>query len=305
MTFQLILLFCSLLPALILSFIKPAFFRQLFLDIRLIRILHYFILFLFGLVLYLNTFSKISATEPIVWMKVALYFIVLVYAAVFAIVSNNIEDIEIDRITNTNRPLIQNTVDPKLYMLVARLSLFVSLAVSILIGIGFFLAILGISLIYYLYSCKPFKLKRFVILAKFLIGLNSLISALCGYFLAAGSIKNFPLFWILFILIPVSLMANFVDLKDTEGDKKAGIKTLPVIFGELKTKYFIALFIFVAYISVIFYFKSFWISLVVSITCTQHIYLLFRKPYKEKPLFMLHNCLFIGLILLLLMREYL
>lgn len=283
---------------------KPAFMRELVLDIRLGRILHYFVLFLVGIVLKNNTISLIYKTEPVVWMEAGLYFIVLVYAAVFAIASNNIEDIEIDQLTNTNRPLVKNAVDPKLYDRISKISLLFSLVFSVLIGIEFFLAILGISLIYYIYSCKPFKLKRFVFLAKFLIGINSLISAVCGFYVAGGDLKQFPVFWLLFILIPVSLMANFVDLKDTVGDKAAGIKTLPVLLGETNAKRLIALFTISAYVWVFFYFNTVWIALLLIVTCSVHVFLLFRKPYQEKPLFLLHNSLFIGLIVLVLTNAY-
>lgn len=304
MLYQILLVFVAILPILVLGWMKPAFFRELVLDIRLGRILHYFVLFLVGIVLKNNSISLIFKTEPVVWLEAGLYFIVLVYAAVFAIASNNIEDIEIDQLTNTNRPLVKNAVDPKLYDRTSKISLLFSLVFSVLIGIEFFLAILGISLIYFIYSCKPFKLKRFVFLAKFLIGINSLISAVCGFYVAGGDLKQFPVFWLLFILIPVSLMANFVDLKDTVGDKAAGIKTLPVLLGETNAKRLIALFTISAYVWVYFYFNTLWIALLLIATCSVHVFLLFRKPYQEKPLFLLHNSLFIGLIVLVLTSAY-
>lgn len=304
MLYQILLVFVAILPILVLGWMKPAFFRELVLDIRLGRILHYFVLFLVGIVLKNNSISLIFKTEPVVWLEAGLYFIVLVYAAVFAIASNNIEDIEIDQLTNTNRPLVKNAVDPKLYDRTSKISLLFSLVFSVLIGIEFFLAILGISLIYFIYSCKPFKLKRFVFLAKFLIGINSLISAVCGFYVAGGDLKQFPVFWLLFILIPVSLMANFVDLKDTVGDKAAGIKTLPVLLGESNAKRLIALFTISAYVWVYFYFNTLWIALLLIATCSVHVFLLFRKPYQEKPLFLLHNSLFIGLIVLVLTSAY-
>ena len=304
MLYQILLVFVAILPILVLGWMKPAFFRELVLDIRLGRILHYFVLFLVGIVLKNNSISLIFKTEPVVWLEAGLYFIVLVYAAVFAIASNNIEDIEIDQLTNTNRPLVKNAVDPKLYDRTSKISLLFSLVFSVLIGIEFFLAILGISLIYYIYSCKPFKLKRFVFLAKFLIGINSLISAVCGFYVAGGDLKQFPVFWLLFILIPVSLMANFVDLKDTVGDKAAGIKTLPVLLGDSNAKRLIALFTISAYVWVYFYFNTLWIALLLIATCSVHVFLLFRKPYQEKPLFLLHNSLFIGLIVLVLTSAY-
>ncbi|MES2557532.1 MAG: UbiA family prenyltransferase [Bacteroidota bacterium] len=304
MTVELLLIFISLLPAGVLAFTNPSFFRELWFDLRLGRIFHYFMLFVFGFVLFHDTLFSLEQISPEVWLKFPLYFIVLAYAAVFAIATNNKEDLEIDKITNVNRPLVRNAVNPRKYLVVASISLIVSLIIAFLTDPVFFAAVFGISLVYYIYSCKPFKIKRFVFLAKLLIGVNSLISALCGYLLAGGKLTEFPLFWLIFILVPVSLMANFIDLKDTAGDRLAGIKTLPVIWGEPTAKLLIALFTFSAYVYVFFYFNSLLIGLVLLLTVSTHIYLIFRKPYQEKPLFLLHNSLFLGLILLLLIRPY-
>jgi len=304
MLYQIILLIISLLPIGLLALLRPFFFRELLLDLRLERIFHYFVLFIVGFVLQANTFPLILNTKAEVWIEMCSYFIVLVYAAVFAIASNNQEDLVIDQITNTNRPLVKNSVDPKMYDRTSKISLLMSLVFSLLIGVEFLFTIVGISLIYYIYSCKPFKLKRFVFLAKILIGFNSLISAVCGFYVAGGEVKEFPVFWLLFILIPVSLMANFVDLKDTVGDKAAGIKTLPVRIGEQNAKLLISLFTISTYLWVYFYFNSVWIMLLLIGVCSLHVFLLFRKPYQEKPLFLLHNSLFIGLIILVLTNSY-
>lgn len=304
MFFEICLLLVAPVPALVLAATKPELFRELCADLRPGRILHYFVLFLFGLVLFSESYNVLAKTETVVWLRSGIYLFVLIYAAVFAIAANNREDIVIDRITNQNRPLVRNAVDPQTYIRVSRVSLVTAFAIAACAGWEFLAAIAGISAIYYLYSCRPFKLKRFVFLAKFLIGVNSLISAVCGFYVAGGAVKDFPPFWALFILVPVSLMANFVDLKDTEGDKAAGIRTLPVIWGEVPAKWLIGLFTFSAYAFVFVYFRSFWIGWLLLATCSVHVYLLFRKPYSEKPLFLLHNSLFIGLIILVLARPF-
>jgi 4-hydroxybenzoate polyprenyltransferase len=301
---QVILLISSLIPAGILAFTNLSFFRELWLDLRLGRIFHYFVLFLFGFVVHHSSIAQLEEVSSLTWIKLPLYFIALVYAAVFAIATNNKEDLEIDKITNVNRPLVKGTVNPRRYLRVAFLSLIVSLVVAACANVVLLLAIVGISVVYYVYSCKPFKIKRFVFLAKFLIGINSLISALCGFLISGGKLAEFPVFWTVFILAPVSLMANFIDLKDTDGDRLAGIKTLPVIWGEPIAKRLIALFTFSAYVYVFFYFNSLLIGVLLMVTVSIHIYLILRQPYQEKPLFLLHNSLFLGLILLLLIQPY-
>ena len=304
MIFLLVLLLFSLLPALTLLIVHPSFARELWLDLRLERIIHYFVLYLFGFVLYNDRLELLAETPVETLLQTALYAVVLVYSALFAIASNNREDLEIDRITNTNRPLVRKTVDPQLYIRVSRISLVLSLLIAALAGMELLITIAGISLIYFLYSCRPFKLKRYVFLAKFLIGINSLLSAVCGFYVAGGAVSDFPVFWLVFILVPVSLLANFVDLKDTEGDQAAGIRTLPVLYGETFTRYFIAVCALIAYVMVGCYFGSLWIALLLTGTCGVHFYLLFRKPYREKALFLFHNSLFIGLISLVLSSRF-
>lgn len=301
-----ILLYCiSLLPACVLVALDRSLFLEMLADIRIGRILHYFILFLFGFTLYTGSWEHALETASIAWDKGFLYFLSLVYAAVFAIASNNREDLEIDRISNPDRPLVKGTVNVTKYLFVARTSLVVSLLIACWAGPVFLAAIAAISGVYFLYSCRPFRLKRFVFLAKFLIGTNTLISAVCGFVAAGGAFADFPAFWLFFILVPVSLMANFVDLKDTVGDRLAGIRTLPVLLGDTNAKYLISLFTVAAYALVLAYFGSVWILLAVLPVCAVHLFLLLKKNYLEKPLFLLHNSLFLGLIVLQLVNHLL
>lgn len=305
MSTALFLLILTPLPVLILALWKPEICRELLRDIRPGRIVHYYLLFVFGFVCFRSTPEKLLQTEPETLYAALLFFFCLAYAAVFAIATNNREDLEIDKITNTERPLVRGTIETSSYLRIAVISLLFSLLLSALSRPVFLISIMGISLIYYIYSCKPFRLKRFVLLAKMLIGINSLLAAGTGFVLAGGKWYEFPVFWLVFILVPVSLMANFIDLKDTPGDRAAGIKTLPVLLGDRNARNLIAVFTLMAYGFVFVYFQSTWISILLIITCFVHLFLLFRQPYREKPLFLLHNTLFLGLTSLLLLESVL
>lgn len=305
MLITLFLLLLAPLPAVILLLVNPKTFRELLRDLRLGRIVHYYLLFIFGFVCFRHTPDQLLETRTTVILDALLYFFCLLYAAVFAIATNNKEDLEIDQLTNTDRPLVRGTIATRPYLRIATISLLFSVLLSALIHPAFLITIVGISLIYYLYSCKPFRLKRYVFLAKLLIGFNSLLAAVCGFVLAGGKWNEFPVFWLVFILVPVSLMANFIDLKDTQGDRAAGIKTLPVLLGERNARLLIGAFTLLAYGFVFFYFQSPWISILLTLTCFAHLFLLFRQPYREKPLFLLHNTLFLGLTILLLLESVL
>jgi 4-hydroxybenzoate polyprenyltransferase len=275
-------------------------------DIRALRILHYVVLAVFGVVL-LNEKKDIVPffTDRDSLLIFPLFIIALTYAAVFAIVTNNLEDLETDKLTNPLRPLVLGTVKKGPYLFAGIVCLVYSLVLSLLVQREMFLGILAISAGYYLYSCKPFRIKRIPIISKLFIGINSLVMALCGYALAGGFIKDFPLVWALFILLPLSLSANFVDLKDTEGDRKMGVKTLPVIFGERKAKGFIAACTICTYLMAALIINIIWLYPLALIMAGLHCYLLYRKPYNEKPVFMVYISGLVSVEIILFFQKYL
>jgi 4-hydroxybenzoate polyprenyltransferase len=300
-----ILLLCgimaALLPAAYMLLTQPHRFKILLADSRFSRILHFLLMAFLGTILQVDQSQELL--NPELLLRFGLFFCVLFYAGQFAIVTNNLEDLEADKITNTDRPLVKALIPQRAYLRIGIFCLLYSFLLASIAGLPDLLAIAGISLIYFLYSVPPFKLKRFVIFAKFLIGLNSLIAAVYGFLISGGSLFAFPLSWAIFILVPISLSANFVDLKDTEGDRIAGVKTLPVLLGERKATQLIAGFTLLTYVYTVFLLNSLSISVLILLVCCVHLALLLRKPYSEKPLFLLHNSLFIGLIVLILILK--
>lgn len=294
-------LFLALIPIIAFLVLRPSVFGVLIKDSRPNRILHYLLMAVFGASLQVEAFDQLL--EPWVLLRFALFFLLLFYAGQFAIVTNNVEDLPVDRITNPNRPLVQSHIAQRQYQTIASICLFITLSLSLTIGLLEFATISALSLVYFLYSAPPFKLKRYVFLAKFLIGTNSFFAALYGFVLMGGKYTSFPLEWGVFILVPISLMANFIDLKDTAGDRVVQVKTLPVILGQRKASFLIVVFAFITYLYAGILLHNAYISVLISLLCLFHIYLILRTPYKEGLLFILHNSLFFGLILLLLILK--
>ncbi len=54
--------------------------------------------------------------------------------------------------------------------------------------------------------------------------MNGWMVTVCGYALAGGEWSTFPWIWSIFIFVPLSLAANFIDLKDIAGDKATGLR---------------------------------------------------------------------------------
>ncbi len=284
-------------------FVSPITFKAILKDLRILRVLYYIILTILGITLYIRQFSFWYALNQNTIAIFLIFVITLFYSAIFAIISNNIEDVEIDEISNKNRPLVLKIVNPKTYYIFGVICQVISLLIAYIIKIEIFVGILTLSIGYYLYSCKPFRLKKFPFIAKLIIGLNSLTVAICGFVLAGGKMYHFPIIWIVFILIPLSLSANFVDLKDIEGDKATGIKTLPVIFGETKAQLFISLCVLCSYIMAGALLNIYWVWPLNIMLAILHIYFIYKKPYNERPVFLVFLSGLIGLNILLFLSN--
>jgi len=303
---QSILLLTSICIPVLFLFISPVITREIFSDLRFMRILHYVALALFGFALYFSNHDvQTYFSLPDELLVFPLLIIALIYAAVFAIVTNNFADVETDKISNTGRPLVKGTVERKSYLMAGIFCLLYSLLISLLVNSTMFYSILMISAGYYIYSCKPFRFKRIPFVAKLLIGFNSLVVAGCGFILAGGRLIDFPVVWAVFIMLPLSLAANFVDLKDTAGDSKTGIKTLPVIFGERRAIHLITFFTVCTYLMAALIINLLWVYPLCGIMAIMHITLLYRKPYNEKPIFLIYISALFGLNIILLFNKYL
>lgn len=294
-------LLLAVIPIITLFVLRRSILLILMKDSRPSRILHYLLLAIFGASLQVD--SYLNLLQFTVLLRFFLFFLLLYYAGQFAIVTNNIEDLEADRITNPGRPLVQAQISKGAYRQIGWISLVIALALSLFIGWMEFVTVSTLTLVYFVYSSPPFKFKRYVLFAKFLIGLNSFCAALYGFVLLGGKLSSFPLSWGVFILVPISLMANFIDLKDTEGDRLARIKTLPVLLGQRKASLLIAAFTFFTYLYAGILLNKLYVYLLLAVLSIFHISLFFRRPYQEGPLFILHNGLFFGLIILLLIFK--
>ncbi len=170
-------------------------------------------------------------------------------AWIASIFLNDQTDVEIDKVTNQNRPLAQNKISVSEYKQLFFVFFVLSLALAFSVGIKFFLLVLVYQVLAWIYSVCPFRLKRFPILATFVSGVALIILFLSGFMLVSDNqeISQFPvkLFWLLAFSFTFSLPVK--DLKDIEGDKKNGVYTIPVLFGETWSRFIIGLGIFVSY----------------------------------------------------------
>lgn len=252
-------------------------------DIRLFRLAHFFLMFVLGIVIGSQFYPiSIRSEDP---FSLFFIFIGITLAWIFSVMTNNIADINIDNISNKGRPLVMGTVSIKLYKRISYSILFACLLYS---GVVHFRAFFFISLFignYFLYSMPPFRLKRISILSKLAISLNSLVLVMLGFISVTDTLEYFPDTIMIFLLIPFTLAINFIDIKDYEGDKKEGIKTLPVIIGVKKAKVLIGFFFALNYCFVYFILPSkILIPFLLVFSIVQYFFIN-RKNYNEKWVF--------------------
>lgn len=268
----------------------PPVWRALLSDLRWSRLLHYLGMLLFGAVLS-GTMQGI-VTDPR-WIMASLPMLLLmaiatIAASVFASVRNDIADLAIDRISNPDRPIVQALVSPQQAQGIATVLLVSGLVLAAALGIWPFLVLLGATIVYEAYSRPPLRLKRVPVLAKLLIGLNSALLALAGFAIAGSPVAAFPWPWAVYLVVCVGLAANFVDFKDVAGDRAAGIRTLPVWWGESRARAFVIAATVLAYAVAGLLLGSLWLVPVNLVLLVIHVRALMRQPWSEAPVFRAH-----------------
>jgi 4-hydroxybenzoate polyprenyltransferase len=172
-----------------------------------------------------------------------------------SVVVNDIYDFSLDLISNPERPLQSGTISKKEYIEIGWLFFYLSLFSGILISIKFAGLLLVYQILAWAYSARPYRLKRFPIIASLVSALASLIIFFIGFTLISGDQNIQQLSWkiILLLLIVYTLSLPIKDFKDITGDEKDGVRTIPVIFGEKNGRLIIGTNFFISFILSVFF----------------------------------------------------
>ncbi len=287
---QFVVIFPFFILSLIIFFVlfylhKKEFFKTILKDIRGFRLIYYLMMFFLGIAISYNQFNTFPKH---IYFLVIILSICITLSWIFSVITNNFTDYNIDKISNKERPLFKKDLSIKEYKTFGVLCLVLSIIGASLTGYFGILFTLLFILNYFVYSMPPLRFKRVPILSKLTISLNSLFLVLLGYSLFLEKerityLSSFPTEYLIFFLI-FTFAANFIDLKDYEGDKKEGIKTLPVLLGLKKSKRLIAFFFALPYL-LVGYLNPFLL-----IPCMIYIILnsliITEKNYDEKKLFL-------------------
>ncbi len=282
---------------------KREYFISILRGIQPFRLLHYGSMFALGIV-----FAKVFQSSVILMQYTLFHFLFIILALVsawlFSVITNNQADYNIDKITKEESSLVSGAVPVKDYRLLGWIFLALAIVYSSAVSfITLFLIVLFIGN-YFLYSMPPLRLKRITFFSKLTILFNSLLLVLLGYFFMTDEWENLlPLdgLAVLFLVV-VTGAINFIDIKDYEGDKQAGVKTLPVILGLKKSRLIIGLFFLLSYLLVALILKDFYLSTVFLLFGVIQFFLLNKSYYNEKPIFLVYFISLITFIVYFLQR---
>jgi 4-hydroxybenzoate polyprenyltransferase len=182
-------------------------------------------------------------------------------------VLNDLVDLEVDKISNNRRPLLAGIYKHKEYAQLGYAFFGLSLLGGLVVGFKFFSIMLVYQFLAWAYSAKPYRLKRFPLIATLLSAAVLILVLFAGFTLFSGDNNIQGLSWrvILLFLIALTLSLPIKDFKDIEGDKKEGIWTIPVIFGEENGRLIVATGIFISFMASVFLlneFRLFWWAII-------------------------------------------
>ncbi|MFZ2188462.1 MAG: UbiA family prenyltransferase [Candidatus Moraniibacteriota bacterium] len=212
-----------------------------------------------GLITYpenfnLNLFSFLAVV-------VILSSVLLAWEA--SVVVNDIFDYRVDMLSNPERPLQKGIFTFSQYAQLGAIMFFLSLVGGLLVHYKFGILFLVYQIMAWFYSAEPFRLKRFALIASLLSALTLLTVFFSGFifFSPDQTITNLSWRVIFLLIIAYTFSLPIKDFKDIEGDKKDGVHTVPVIFGEEKGRLIVASGIFISFMLSIFFlneFRLFW-----------------------------------------------
>ncbi len=185
-------------------------------------------------------------------LSLIIILIIIVSSAwISSVFLNDVIDFKIDKISNPNRPIPKGILNKNQSLMIFGFFLFISILLSLFTSKLILTLIIFYHTLSILYNTKPVRLKAIPIIATFVASLASLSIIFIGFLSTAvkfSNLKFLPINIILSLIIGYTLSLPIKDLKDLEGDKNDGIKTLPVIFGEKKSRILIGINIFISYV---------------------------------------------------------
>lgn len=229
----------------------PKYFFALLRNARFPQMVYHGGLLLLGMLLA-AFFSQTSFEfAPFQIVGVIVLLVAVECAWLASVLINDMNDTNIDALTNKNRPLIQHTIPGELYRTYAALFFISSLLLSGIVSFSAMMILLSYQALAWLYSVPPFRLKRFPVIATLLAAAAGMGVLVAGYlsYSPKSDVHDMPLSILVFLFVAYMLTLPLKDFKDIAGDKKDGVFTIPVLLGETLGKQVIGSLMFLLYVA--------------------------------------------------------
>jgi 4-hydroxybenzoate polyprenyltransferase len=195
-------------------------------------------------------FNKFNVTLSLDNFHFSLLVISTVLIALGGYIINDLNDIKADKINKPPKVFVGRLLTKQkadyLFLIFNFIGLLLGYYISYSIDkISFFAIYIIASLLSYLYSIKLKKMLLIKnLIVSFLVFLSIFIVALYDIVPATNAYNNQGQLEVFNLLFKISIFAFLLtllremikDIEDIEGDKKAGIKSLPIVFSINKTK---------------------------------------------------------------------
>ncbi len=266
---------------------QPQIFNTWRKHLRWERVIYYLAIVILGIFLGLRVSASVPSFNALDILGLIILFILVALSCWLAAGLNDLSDVKTDSINSPDRPLVKGAITVKQQNLICLfLFLFV---VAGLATINYLVLILFLlfQAVYFIYSVPPLRLKRIFGLSSLLVGANALIMTMAGFYFVSPiqKISFFPKHLLALVLFAFTLAVNIKDIKDYEGDKTEGIKTIPVIFGPKAGKIIIGSMAVIALWLVALVTTVKGIAMASLIFSPIFFILITRKDYEEKPIF--------------------
>src|SRR3989344_851076 len=224
------------------SIIAKSKMKVVIFNLRPERLLSFFI---FGFLCFLG----VKLTGGFFTLNFILSFALFIFFLFYAVLSNDVSDINIDKVSNPNRPYARGIFSKKEMSI---LQILVLLAIAILVLIIDSMPILiitainiGLSILYSVFRFRKFLFSHLIAAA----GESTVV--LYGYF-AQMPTSSFALVEALILFFAVFVFLAFFlpikDLKDFAGDKKENVRNFLTVFSWRSGKILTAISVSLAYI---------------------------------------------------------
>ncbi|RLE60266.1 MAG: hypothetical protein DRJ35_03775 [Thermoprotei archaeon] len=175
--------------------------------------------------------------------KLFLAVISAFFAEVFLFVTNDILNIEEDRLNSPDRPLVTGEVSFREAWTISAVSLAIAVFLSYFIGFVAFLIMVTVLAIGFVYN---WALKKVGFLGNVIVAAVTASSFLYGGAATAGYIGE-KIFLYFLIAFTANVGREIVKgIRDIKGDLRAGVRTVAILFGEKSAGLVAAFFMIVA-----------------------------------------------------------